>query len=207
MGGIGAVLDDELALARASAHSARAIILVEGESDRRALEVIASRSGRDLGSEPTVIVAMAGATNIRRFLEIIPPGVILSGLYDDAEEGILRGGLEFAGIAPSAGTLELIGFYRCTRDLEEELIRGAGVETVLEVIDGEGDLGSWMRFCNQPAQRDRPAEARLHRFLRTRSGRNIEYAGLLAERIDLSDGHSPLLRVLSHTGTGVEPIP
>lgn len=199
MGGIGAVLDDELALARVSACSARSMILVEGESDRRALEVIATRSGRDLDSEPTVIVAMAGATNIRRFLEIIPSRVNLSGLYDQAEEAILRGGLELAGIASSGAVLEMVGFFECTRDLEEELIRGAGVETVLEVIDGEGDLGSWKRFCNQPAQRGRPVEARLHRFLRTRSGRNIEYAGLLAERIDLSDGRSPLLRVLSHT--------
>jgi hypothetical protein len=88
----------------------------------------------------------------------------------------------------------------CRRDLEEELIRSVGVAGVLEVIDRSGDIDSWRLFSDQPAQRDRPITARLRRFLGTKSGRKIEYAGLLAERLDLSrQSDSPLLRVLSHT--------
>lgn len=202
MGGIGAVLEEELELARNSAASAQAMILVEGESDRRALEVVATRMGRDLVAEDIPIIAIAGAANIDRFLDLIPPHVGLSGLYDETEHRILREALVRAGIASAGDDLESMGFFVCSRDLEDELIRGVGVEEVLEVFDTEGDLTSWHRFSDQPAQRGRPIGARMHRFLGTRSGRKIEYAGLLAERIDLSDQGSPLLRVLTYSPDG-----
>lgn len=200
MGGIGAVLEEELALVRRSATSARSVVLVEGESDRRALGIVASRLGRDLVSEGVLTVAIAGATNIGRFLDLLPVDTPVSGLYDQAEEGILRNALLASHLAPmlTGPSLELAGFYMCSRDLEDELIRAVGVEGVLEVIDEEGDHNSWRRFSNQPAQRERPLEARMHRFLGTRSGRKIEYAGLLAGRIDLHDHGSPLVRILAH---------
>ena len=202
MGGIGAVLDEELNLVRRRVVSARALILVEGESDRRALEVLAERLDHDLEVQGVVIVAIAGATNINRFLDLVPSELGLSGLYDQAEERILRKALEWAGIASAGIDLEAVGFFECDEDLEGELIRAVGVEGVLEVIEGEGDLMSWHRFSNQPAQRERPIEARMHRFLGTRSGRKIEYAGLLARRIDVSDCESPLVRVLVHSRRG-----
>lgn len=42
-------------------------------------------------------------------------------------------------------------------------------------------------------------EARMCRFLGTRSGRKIEYAGLLAGWIDPNDDGSPLVRILAHS--------
>ena len=48
--------------------SPRAVVLVEGASDRAALEVLAERRGRDLSAERVAIVAMGGATNIAHYL-------------------------------------------------------------------------------------------------------------------------------------------
>jgi hypothetical protein len=42
----------------------RAVILVEGASDQRAVEVPAVRRGRDLAAEGVVVVAMGGITNL-----------------------------------------------------------------------------------------------------------------------------------------------
>ena len=46
------------------------VVIVEGESDRIALETLARRRGRDLRAEGTEVVAIGGAHAIRRFLEI-----------------------------------------------------------------------------------------------------------------------------------------
>jgi hypothetical protein len=50
----------------------------------------------------------------------------------------------------------------------------------------------------QPAQRDRPLERQLHRFLRSKSGRNTRYGRLLVEALDLSAVPRPLDAVLDH---------
>src|SRR5438874_13383800 len=50
----------------AVATSVRTVILVEGMSDRLALESLASRRGRDLRAEGVSIIAMGGAKNIGR---------------------------------------------------------------------------------------------------------------------------------------------
>jgi hypothetical protein len=45
-----------------------AVLVVEGDSDRAALAAVAARRGRDLAAEGVRIVAVGGATNVRRFL-------------------------------------------------------------------------------------------------------------------------------------------
>ena len=47
---------------------ARAVVLVEGVSDQRALEALAERRGRDLGAEQVAIVPIGGAQAIGRVL-------------------------------------------------------------------------------------------------------------------------------------------
>lgn len=79
----------------------RAVVLVEGASDRLALEATAERRGQDLHAEGVAIVPMGGATNIRRFLALFGPrglDVRLAGLCDDREVGDFRRGLERAGL-------------------------------------------------------------------------------------------------------------
>jgi hypothetical protein len=53
--------------------SIRAVVLVEGISDQRALEALAERRGRDLDVEGVSVVAMGGAQAIGRFLELCGP--------------------------------------------------------------------------------------------------------------------------------------
>ena len=79
------------------------MILVEGRSDRAALEALAERRGRDLAAERISIEPMGGATNIERFLRRLGPhglGLRLAGLCDAAEERHFRRALERAGFGP-----------------------------------------------------------------------------------------------------------
>lgn len=202
MGGVGAVLDEELALARTMGASARTVVLVEGESDRQAIETLARRMGRDFEGEGVVTVAIAGATNIGTFLGILGPGghdVALAGLCDEAEEPIFGLALEKAGLGQiiTRADLETLGFFVCVRDLEEEMIRALGVEKTLALVETQGLERPWSSFVNQPAQRGRRPEDQLHRFLGTKSGRKIEFGGLLAGTVALEVVPEPLRRLLA----------
>src|SRR5947209_18240450 len=79
----------------------RAVVLVEGISDRIAVETLAARLGRNLEGEGVSVVAIGGAHAIGRFLmQFGPPGsnARLAGLYDLGEERVIRRGLERAGL-------------------------------------------------------------------------------------------------------------
>lgn len=104
----------------------RAVVLVEGLSDRLALEVLARRRSRDLAADSVAVIAMHGATNLGRYLERYGPGglnVKLAGLCDAAEEDYFWGALRRAGIGAEASraAMEALGFFVCTLDLEDEL--------------------------------------------------------------------------------------
>jgi hypothetical protein len=177
-------------------------VLVEGRSDHAALAALATRRGRDLHAEGVAIVPMGGATNISRFLHRFTSGeadIALAGLCDEAEEGAFRRGLERAGFGArlDRDAMERLGFFVCVADLEDELIRGLGTDAVLHIIEREGELGMLRTFQKQPAQRDRPVEAQLRRFLGTRQGRKIRYASLLVRALDPTDVPGPLDRVLA----------
>src|SRR5260370_12625621 len=77
----------------ASVNRARQIVLVEGTSDKAALDVLAERRGHALGPGGLHVVAMGGATSIGHFLELLGPhgrNVRLAGLCDAGQEGYLR---------------------------------------------------------------------------------------------------------------------
>ncbi len=179
-----------------------AVVLVEGLSDRAALTTLAARRGRDLAAERVSVVAMGGATNIGHFLAEYGPqgrGVRLAGLCDAGEEPDFRRGLQRAGLGTGldrAG-LERRGFFVCTADLEDELIRALGVTGVEQVIEARDELGSLRKFQLQPAQRGRDPQAQLRRFLGTRSGRKILYGSLLVAALDLDRVPRPLDGVLA----------
>ena len=181
----------------------RAVVLVEGVSDRLALEVLARRRGRDLDAERTSILAMDGATNIIHFLDRYGPAGLdlrVAGLYDSAEERFFRRGLERAGfeVGPATADLEKLGFFVCSADLEDELIRAVGPEHVQQIIDAEGQLRSFRTMQRQPAQRDRSLHEQLHRVFGARSGWKQRYAGLMAEAVDLDQVPRPLDAVLEY---------
>jgi hypothetical protein len=181
----------------------RAVILVEGISDRLALEALASRHGRVLSDEGVSVVAIGGARSIGRFLDRFGPhglGVALAGLYDVAEEPAYRRGLERTefGSGLSRADMERLGFYACVEDLEDELIRSLGVAAVEEVVAAQGELRSFRILQRQPAQRGVPVERQLRRFMGTHRGRKIHYARVLVEALDMTQVPRPLDRVLAH---------
>ncbi len=182
---------------------ARAVVLVEGTSDRCALHALAVRRGRDLRAEGIAIVSMGGATTVGRFLERFGPhglGVELAGLCDAGEEGYFRRGLQRAGIGANLDRddMEVLGFFVCVADLEDELIRALGAAGVERVVEAEGDLASFRIFQKQPAQQGRSIEAQLRRFMGTRSGRKSHYASSLVDALDLDRVPRPLDGVLAH---------
>jgi len=181
----------------------RAVVLVEGASDQLALEVLARRRGRDLEREAVRVVAMSGATNIGHYLERYGPaglGVTVAGLYDAAEERFFRQALERIGVhpGPPPDGLEEYGFFGCSADLEDELIRAIGAEQVERIVEAEGEIVSFRRLQRQPAQRERSLHDQLRRLMGGRSGGKYRYAQLMAEAVDLDRVPRPLNAVLDH---------
>jgi hypothetical protein len=168
----------------------RGIVLVEGTSDRRALETLARRRGRDLEAEGIAIVPMGGFGNLPRVLGQYRD-VRLAGLYDAGEE---RHFLRALGCA-DRDELERVGFYACTRDLEDELTRAVGPDGMERVLTEQGELRAFRTYQRQPAHRDRALEDQLHGFMWNRKQR---YAELLVDALDLERVPRPLDRVLAH---------
>jgi hypothetical protein len=182
--------------------AAKAVVLVEGTSDRCALEALAERRGRNLAAEAVSVVSIGGAQAIGRFLTLYGPDGLdlrLAGMCDAAEEDEFRRGLERAGLGShlTRAEMEALGFYVCVADLEEELIRALGAESVERVVEAQGDLPSFRTLQKQPAWRGRPLEEQLWRFFGSGGSRKIRYARLLVEALDLTRVPRPLALVLA----------
>lgn len=176
-------------------------VLVEGVSDKQAIETLAARRNRDLAADGIAVVPMGGATNIAHFLAAFGPAganLRLAGLCDAGQaRGFLRA-LERAGLGSglTRPDLERLGFFICDADLEDELIRALGGPAVEDVIEQRGELASLRILQNQPAHRGEPLDQQLHRFLGTRSGRKAQYAELLVQALDTARVPAPLDRLL-----------
>ena len=164
-----------------------AVVLVEGITDRIALEAVAAKLGRDLGAAGIEIVPIGGAQAIRR-AAAEHEGKCVVGLCDAGEERWFRRVLGDAT-------------YVCTRDLEDELIRALGPDAVIEVIESSGELAIFRTFRKQPEWRDRPVVEQLRRFLGVGSGRKIRLASSLVEHLDLGHVPRPLDGVLAYVRT------
>jgi hypothetical protein len=173
---------------------ARAVILVEGISDRIALEALALRRGRELAAEGVSIVPIGGAQAIGRALAGLEEGVCIAGLCDLAEEPVFRRALERAGFGPklTRTAMEELGFYACVDDLEDELIRALGADDLEALLEANGHLHSFRTFQKQPPWRDRPPEAQLRRFLGSADSRKLRYARLIVESLELERMPRPL---------------
>ena len=168
----------------------RGVVLVAGSSDCRAIEALARPRGRDLHAEGIVIVPMGGYGNLPRLLGQYR-AVRLAGLYDVGEERHFLRALRCG----DRGELERLGFYACTRDLEDELTRAVGPERMERVLAEQGELRAFRTYQKQPAHRARPLEEQLHGFM---WNRKQKYAVLLVEALDLERVPRPLDRVLTH---------
>ena len=175
-------------------------MLVEGVSDKIALDTLARRRGRDLPAEGVSVLAIGGGHAAGRFLNLYGPRgarLRLAGLCDAGEEKEFALALERAGLGVDLdrAEMELLGFYVCDRDLEDELIRCLGAPAVEEVLAAHGRLGSFRTYQKQPAHRDRAIEEQLRGFL---TNWKIRLAAPLVEALDLSRVPRPLDGVLIH---------
>jgi hypothetical protein len=177
----------------------RWLVLVEGPSDRAALETLARRCGHDLERGRVKVVPIGGAQAIGRVLSQLPPDVRVAGLCDEGEVRAFGRALGRIGIGP-AGTrseLEQLGFYVCRPDLEGELIRSLGAAGVEAVLEMSGKLSLFRTFQKQPQWQDRPVEDQLRRFFGSSAGK-IRHAPLLVEAVDLERVPRPLAALLAH---------
>jgi hypothetical protein len=172
--------DVEAARALAARIPVHTAVLVEGESDRVAVETLAGRLGRT--AEGVRVVPIGGAMSIRRYLWLGDVGPRLLGLCDAREEPYFR--------------RALADVYVCVADLEDELIRALGAPSVERVVAALGDLRRLRTFQQQPAQQGRTVEQQLRRFLGTTSGRKARYAGSLVQALDLTRVPRPLERLV-----------
>jgi hypothetical protein len=157
------------------------VVLVEGVTDRIALEAVAQRLGMDLrGIE---IVPIGGAQAICR-ASAQYEGEQVAGLCDVGEERWFRRVLADAT-------------YVCVKDLEDELIRALGADRVEDVIAARGELDTFRNFQNQLFWRGQPLELQLRRWLQN-GGRQHRYPPHLVEAMEPHEIPRPLADVLTH---------
>jgi hypothetical protein len=162
-----------------------AVVLVEGITDRIALEAVARRLERDLAAEGVEIVPIGGAHAIRRaFAEYEGRRVV--GLCDAPEERWFR-----RVLGPAT--------YVCVENLEDELIRALGTARVEEIVAAEGDLETFRNFQNQPAWRGRSPESQLLRWMHN-GDRHHRYPPLLIAALEPQEIPRPLADVLAAVG-------
>ena len=172
----------------AEAFFARAVILVEGQSDKYALQAAAAKKKRNLDADGVTIVAMRGAGGIGTFLTLLGPDglkVKLAGLCDAGEESKWAQALESHGMGAKLdrAAMAAMGFGVCDGDLEEVLIAAVGEKATLGIIDAQGDTAEFGAFAQQPAHKTKTVTQQLHDFLHGR-GRNITYAPLMVDALD-----------------------
>jgi OLD-like protein len=156
-----------------------AVVLVEGITDRIALEAVAARLGLDLAG--VEIVPIGGAQAIRR-AAVQYEGEQVVGLCDVGEERWFRRVLADAT-------------YVCVEDLEDELIRALGPARVQEVVAAQSELETFRSFQNQLFWRGRPVEMQLRRWLQN-GGRQHRYPPLLVEAMEPPEIPRPLAGAL-----------
>ncbi|HEY0889939.1 MAG TPA: TOPRIM nucleotidyl transferase/hydrolase domain-containing protein [Nocardioides sp.] len=169
-------------------------ILVEGDSDKAAVEALAPRYGIDLETEEIEVVSMGGAGNAGRFIaEKAAEGRRVGGLYDEGEERFFARALN----RQDGEDLSRQGFFACRRDLEDELVRALGVVAVTELLAGRGELAGFRSFQNQDAHRADEAGEQLRRFIGANGARKRTYATAMAEAVPLEDIPEPLTGLLN----------
>ena len=170
-------------------EASETLLLVEGNSDRLAVEALAVRLGRDLAAVHVRVVSMDGITNLHHRLgelarRPVRPRVL--GLFDAAEIAYVQRVLEGGGLGSASTLPELaaLGFFACEPDLEGELIRALGVDRMQQLLAEHGEIARFRRFQHQPAQRGRPTDAQLRRFLGTHAGRKAQFAPLMIDALE-----------------------
>ena len=180
----------------------RTVVIVEGPSDKAAVEALAGCLGRDLQAEGVLVEPIGGAHAVGTYLRRLGDGgaTLVAGLVDHAEAPRFARALESvgAGYSIDASNLEKLGFFICFTDLEDELIRAVGASAVERVVEEQGELRAFRSFQKQRAQRTKTLDAQLHRFIGTHAGRKTAYAAALVRAGAPERVPPPLARLMDH---------
>ena len=143
-------------------ESPRAVVLVEGSSDRIALEALAGRLGRDLADERVEIrPSAAPRRSPGRSEGLAGSGIRLAGLCDEAEERHFRAG---ARRRVTAAAMERLGFFVGVENLERRADpRARRRRRRARSSMADGRSRDVPQLPDQPAWRSRPVEAQLRR--------------------------------------------
>lgn len=189
------------------------VVLFEGRSDSLAFRALARRRAVRLDRHGLVLIDLDGITNLRRALTGLrdaDASARLLGLYDAAESAYVIRVLADLGMLGDARADPVdIGFFGCERDLEDEVIRAAGVQLTLQTLEARGELARFRVFGDQPAQRERSIEEQLHRFAGTAAGRKARFAADVIEVLPPERAPRPLARLLEAVdavGGGATPV-
>jgi hypothetical protein len=183
------------AAASGQLDEARAIIVVEGVSDQIAVDTAAQILGRDLPDDGVIVMPIGGAHAIHRTLlqcRERSPDISIAGLCDAAEQDEFRRAADHA-------VPDRFRFFVCVADLEDELMRAAGPDLLMRVVEEQGDRRSFATLSAQPQWRGRSFGARFRRFTGAGSGRKLRYAAALARALDAEHLPAPLVDVLAAT--------
>jgi len=179
------------------------VVLVEGQSDRFAVETLAERLDLDLAAAGATVVSMGGVTNLHHHLAALgrdPVRRRVVGLFDVGEIAYVRRTLEAAGLGRADSDLASLGFFACDPDLEGELIRALGSARVEELLAENGELTRFRSFQHQPAQRAKTVDAQLRRFMGTHSGRKARFAPIMVQALEESRIPAALASLLAAAG-------
>lgn len=176
----------------------RTVVLVEGRSDRLALERLADRLGHDLTVAEVEIVDVGGVTNFRSHLMRFGPmgeNLRLAGLCDAGERQIVLRALQGAGVADhlTPDAMASLGFFVCEGELEDELLKAVGVPAMLQIIEQNGDLPRFRTMQRQLVYRAASVETQV-RYLMTQ--KKIAYAPHIIDALDLARVPNVLSAVL-----------
>jgi predicted ATPase len=174
----------------AEAFFARKAVLVEGLSDKYAIEALAERKGRNLDAEGVSVVAMKGCGLIGTFLSLLGSkglGVRLVGMCDGPEDEQWAKSLEEHGFGKGMdrAAMAKVGFFVCDKDLEDVLVTAVGDAQALKILDGQGEKPAFDSYVKQPAHAGKSQHEQICDFLHSR-GRHIRYAPLLVDELDLT---------------------
>jgi len=124
--------------------------------------------------------------------------VQLAGLCDasDAKKWSTALGDHGFGKALDLGAMGKAGFFVCDKNLEDVLVTAVGTTQTLQIIDSQGEKVAFETFAKQPAQIGKPLHEQLCGYIHTR-GRQIKYAPLLADALDLTKVPPPLEGVIN----------
>lgn len=173
------------------------VVLVEGESDVAALDVLLRRRGLASG---VALRDMGGVTNIRvRLHDAVadPSTRRVLGLCDARESAYVVRALGAQGVpVTTREEMGAFGFHACDPDLEGELIGALGAERARDVL-ARLDLGpAFELFGRQQAWRGRPLAEQLRRFAGTVSGRKTLVARAMAAAVAEEQLPAPMRRLL-----------